>query len=289
MSSGCFGTHDVSMCVAGLHGLLGSSPKVRVVGVRNGNCGLVAPSKRRTTHRRNVRILWLRLGEARVARADTRWHEYRCLWEVDLHCFTLFRCVYIRLGGSVVGSEPLVLVAGSSNIRTGKVGRLARYLQSLKSVIIFTPSKPHSKVTDTVASLIPVGCALIEGRGKLAICDYAKAPISYIGLTVGRILRHGPSLLTSKVGRNNGRTVYVRCSNAVKTTTRKYIFNVPSVNISLLSRHTSTSFTRDYHLKHVLTQQVVGRKLPRNACLGLGIPGIPGMGKVGMYQRTSKH
>lgn len=206
---------------------------------------------------------------------------------------TSFYCFYTGVGGREVrcvrGGGPLVLISGSSKIVTGNVGRLIEFLHPLKSVIIVTPSSPHSNDKYTLAIARPIRCRLIGGRIKLAICGYAKAPASYVGLTHGAILSQRPSLIIKNVGRKSGSTAGVRCSNAVKIIIRNYLGNVPSVNFSLYGRSRSTSFRTAKLCMHGVSTVVLRGKLPPLAYLGIGFPGATSVGKVEVYRRTGKH
>lgn len=188
----------------------------------------------------------------------------------------------------VRGGEPLVLISGSSNVVTGNVDRLVGFLHPLNRVIMVTPSTPHSNDKYTLAIARPIRCRLLGGSIKLAICGYSNAPASYVGLTQGRVLSQGPSLIINKVGRNSGSTAGIRCSNAVKVIVRNYLGKVPSVNFSVYSRTPKTSFSTTKPCIQEVTTVILRGKLPPLAYLGIGFPGARRVGKIEVYRRTGK-
>ncbi len=181
-----------------------------------------------------------------------------------------------------------MLLSGSSKIRTGNLGTLVRVLSPLKSVIIVTPSNTHSNTTYNVADRAPLRCRIMTIHPKLGIYTYGKAPISYMGLTLRRIIRHGPSVLIDNVGRNSGTSIDIRCSNAVKITLRKYVGKVPSIKFSLTSFSTSTSFAGTTSFIARVIGHILHAKLPTKIYLGIGVPGARQVVKLHIYQVTRK-
>lgn len=181
-----------------------------------------------------------------------------------------------------------MLLSGSSNIRTGKLGRLVHKLHKVNRVVMVTPSNPHSKTSKTVASRRPIGCCGMHRRRSLAICGYANAPMSYIGLTLRAIIPHHPSIIVNKVGRNSGSSIGIRCSNAVKMIVRKYLGKVSSVKCSLYGRFTSTSFSSSLPCVHHVARRILRRNLPLKVYLGIGFPSATSLGKMHVYHRAGK-
>ena len=169
--------------------------------------------------------------------------------------------------------KPVILVTNDDGYKAKGLQALIEALQPFGSLVVLSPSQPHSGMSHAITVNVPLRMDKIEEKEDFVFYMVSGTPVDCVKLANNQLFKdHKPDLLVSGINHGANSSSSIVYSGTMAAVIEGCLYEIPAIGFSLLDFSKQADFSTAISYIRIIVENVLTKGLKPGTCLNVNIP-----------------